>query len=151
MTSVNLKPLADKARMMCPNCGAVNRFSVYRVHDNPRCGRCHEPLSRASVGTARSNQLMALLECHAMPTVIGIWPQAQAHERLEKVFAQAACVLEGQAQLFHIDSGDDRFLRLGFQITEFPTILVLKDGHVLARRSGTRRLNDLHQWITALV
>ncbi len=36
--------MTDTKQCVCPACGAVNRIPDSRLHDNPKCGKCKEPI-----------------------------------------------------------------------------------------------------------
>ena len=144
---MNESAAGASVRMLCPACGAVNRLPFYRIHDWPRCGRCAQPLLPGQVAQLGGRNLLQLIECSELPTVVGVWPREPAYGRLSKVYDQAARALQGQAQLFHVDGRGDDFVRLGFQVREFPTLLVLHRGHVRARRVGAGPLNELEAWL----
>lgn len=136
-------------QLLCGACGIRNRLPFYRVVDAPACGHCHAPLLDGRILSLRARHLPRLLECRGPVAVIGIWPRGPEHRKLEKLLARSAAELQGQILLFHTEDHDAPLLHLGLCIQEHPTLLAVRDGHVVARRSG-RTLADLPQWLAGL-
>ena len=129
----------------CPNCGRKNRVPA-AAEGIPRCGHCHKPLPW--VAEAGDDNFSEVAERTNIPVLVDMWatwcaPCRQVSPALEQV----ARDLAGQIKLVKVDVDKAPKLSERFTIQAVPTLIVLRDGQVAARRAGAAPASALRSWM----
>jgi thioredoxin 2 len=140
--------LASKV-VTCPNCGRRNRVPA-AADGSPRCGNCHRALpwivdadDATFANTAQRTTRFVLVDLWA--TWCG--PCRMVSPALERVATEMAADLK----LIKVDIDRSPTLAQRFDVQSVPTLLVLRDGQVLARQSGAAPTAVLRSWIETAI
>lgn len=146
MTSTAGATATSASRVIrCETCGKSNR--VPAVADGiPRCGQCHSPLPW--IADADDSTFEAAAVRVDVPVLVDLWapwcgPCRAVSPALEKVARRLA----GRLKLVKVDVDVATAVGQRFQVQAVPTLLVLKDGHVVGRQAGAASAQVLEAWV----
>src|SRR3954451_11260464 len=129
----------------CPNCGKRNR--VPAVADAvPKCGNCQQALPW--LADARDDDFADIVERAPVPALVDLWatwcgPCRMVSPALERLATERA----GELKLVKVDVDQAPRLSQRFEVRAVPTLMVLRDGEVLARQPGAAPEPALRNWL----
>ena len=132
-------------KVECPHCGHVNRLPV-AAQGKPKCGNCHQPLPW--VVDASDDDFADVAEKASLPVLVDLWatwcgPCRMVSPVLEDLAKEKA----GEVKLVKVDIDRSPKLSQRFDVKAVPTLMVLRDGKVLARQAGAAPANVLRDWL----
>jgi thioredoxin 2 len=129
----------------CVNCGARNRVPG-AAQGTPRCGKCHQPLPW--VVPAGDDDFAEVAEASAIPVVVDFWaPWCGPCRMVSPALEQVAGELAGQVKLVKVNIDEAAKLAERFSIQAVPTLVVMKNGKVLAQQPGAAPAPALRAWV----
>jgi thioredoxin 2 len=132
----------------CPVCLRTNRLPPSRLHEQPNCGRCKAPLFSGHPVAVTDQSFEALVARTGIPILLDCWaPWCGPCLQFAPVFEAAAAQLEPQFRLLKLDTEANPTTAARLGIRSIPTLIVLRDGQELARRSGAMPLPALLSWV----
>jgi thioredoxin 2 len=138
--------------VVCPSCQSPNRIPSARLGDNPRCGKCKQPLFTGRPIALTDRTFDRHLTRSEVPLVVDFWaPWCAPCKMMAPFFEQAASELEPHAQLVKVNTDENPMLAQRYQINSIPTTAVFKGGREAARQPGAMNLPQLLQWIQSKV
>jgi thioredoxin 2 len=133
--------------IVCSHCGRRNRVPG-AASGIPRCGNCHQPLPW--IADATDITFAAVAEQAALPVVVDLWATWCGPCRMvTPALEQVARDLAGKVKLVKVDVDAAPALSRRFDVKAVPTLLIMRDGKVLARKSGAAPAAALRQWAEA--
>jgi thioredoxin 2 len=129
----------------CPHCGKRNRVPAAAV-GVPKCGNCHQPLPW--IVDARDDDFAEVAERAPIPVLVDLWatwcgPCRMVSPALERIATDRA----GELKLVKVDVDQAPRLSQRFEVRAVPTLMVLRDGEVLARQPGAAPEPALRTWL----
>ena len=129
----------------CPHCGRTNRVPPAAA-GSPRCGNCHHPLPW--IADAGDDTFAEVVEQAPIPVVVDLWatwcaPCRMVSPALERV----AHELAGRIKLVKVDVDAAPRVAQRFSVQAVPTLLLMKDGQVIAHRAGAVPAAELRRWV----
>ncbi|MEN3361808.1 MAG: thioredoxin 2 [Mycobacteriales bacterium] len=133
------------AVVRCSNCGAKNRVPAAAA-GVPRCGTCHRPLPW--VVDAGDADFAAVAEQAALPVLVDLWaPWCGPCRMVSPALEQLARDLAGRIKLVKVNVDLTPGLSARFEVRAVPTLLLLRDGAVIARQAGAAPAPVLRSWV----
>jgi len=133
----------------CPNCGRRNRVPPAAA-GIPRCGNCHRPLPW--IADADDDTFAEVAEAASVPVVVDLWaPWCGPCRMVSPALAQVAADLAGRVKLVKVNVDDSPTIQQRFAVQAIPTLIVLRQGQVGARRSGGAPATDLRAWVETAI
>ena len=130
---MDVKPL----HIACPHCGTTNRVPAARLAEQPRCGRCGQPLIDGHPLELGDADFDAVVAASPLPVLVDFWaPWCGPCRAMAPAFEQAGKALVGRALLVKVNSDDNPALSARFGIRSIPTLVRLEQGRETARQSG---------------
>jgi thioredoxin 2 len=135
----------DSKIVTCPHCGRRNRLPA-AAEGVPRCGNCHQPLPW--VVDAGDDDFTEVAERAGVLVLVDMWaawcgPCRQVSPALEQVAKERA----GRVKLVKVDVDAAPKLSDRFTVQAVPTLMLLRDGRVVARRAGAAPAQVLREWV----
>ena len=132
----------------CPNCGRRNRVPSAAA-GTPRCGNCHEPLPW--IVDATDDSFAEIAEKSTVPVLVDLWaPWCGPCRMVSPALAQLAAEMAGQLKLVKVNVDSSPQIQERFGVRAIPTLIVLRQGQVGARRSGAAPA-DLRAWVESAI
>ena len=129
----------------CSNCGQMNRVPAAAA-GTPRCGKCHQPLPW--VTDADDVTFGEVAEGAKIPVLVDLWaPWCGPCRMVSPALEQLARDLAGQVKLVKVNVDVSPQVSRRFDAQAIPTLLVLRDGRVVARQTGAAPLAALRAWV----
>ncbi len=136
---------ARTTTIACPHCGKRNRVPV-SAGSVPRCGNCHERLPW--IADAGDDDFAEVAERAPVPVLVDLWatwcgPCRMVSPALERLAIERA----GELKLVKVDVDKAPRLSQRFEVRAVPTLMVLRDGELLARQPGAAPEPALRTWL----
>jgi thioredoxin 2 len=142
---VSAPATARTSIVACANCGKRNRVPA-AADSVPRCGNCHQPLPW--IVDAGDDDFAAVVEHSPVPVLVDMWatwcgPCRMVSPALERIAVQRA----GELKLAKVDVDTAPQLSQRFEVRAVPTLMVWRDGELLARQPGAAPEPALRSWL----
>jgi thioredoxin 2 len=142
---VSAPATARTSTIACPHCGKRNRVPV-SAGSVPKCGNCHGPLPW--IADAGDDDFAEVAERAPVPVLVDLWaswcgPCRMVSPALERLATERA----GELKLVKVDVDTAPRLSQRFEVRAVPTLMVLRDGEVLARQPGAAPEPALRSWL----
>jgi thioredoxin 2 len=130
----------------CPNCGRRNRVPA-AASGTPRCGECHQPLPW--IVDAGDQSFAEVAEQASVPVLVDLWaPWCGPCRMVSPALEQLAAEMAGRLKLVKVNVDESPTLQQRFGVQAIPTLMVLRDGQVAARKTGAAPAPALRTWLT---
>ena len=139
--------MSDSLVVACAECASLNRVPIAKRLQQPRCGRCSQPVfGRAPVVLNQLN-FDAHVKRSELTAIIDFWaPWCGPCVQFAPIFAEAASSLESRLRLLKLDTEAFPQLAQQFSIRSIPTLVAIRQGQELGRVSGAMPLQTFVNW-----
>jgi thioredoxin 2 len=129
----------------CPHCGRKNRVPAAAT-GMPRCGHCHQPLPW--IADATDTTYAAVVEEARPAVIVDLWapwcgPCRMVSPALENLARQYA----GKVKLVKVNVDESPAISRRFSVQGIPTLLLVRNGEVVARQTGAAPEPALRSWL----
>ncbi len=135
---------AETSIVVCPSCSTKNRVPAASP-GSPRCASCKTPLPwLVEAGSSDFDDRIA----GALPVLVDLWaPWCGPCRMVAPAVERAAAELAGSLKVVkvNVDEAPDVSARYG--VKGIPTLLVLRDGKVVATQVGALPADRLLAWV----
>ena len=134
----------------CPHCGRRNRVPAAVAAGTPRCGHCHQPLPW--IVDATDDNFAEVAEQGSVPALVDLWaPWCGPCRMVSPALEQVATQLAGRLKLVKVNVDEAPRLQQRFGVQAIPTLMLLRDGQVAARRTGAAPAPALQAWVSEVL
>ncbi|MGD9702276.1 MAG: thioredoxin [Acidimicrobiia bacterium] len=141
-----MKQQAPSNVVACAACGTRNRVPAAAA-GTPRCGSCHQPLPW--VVDALDGDFAAIAQAPVL-VLVDLWaPWCGPCRTIGPLIEQAARELAGRMKVVKVNVDVAPGVSRTYGVQGIPTMLLLRDGHEVARQVGALPGHALREWIDA--
>jgi thioredoxin 2 len=129
----------------CPNCGQRNRVPP-SASGKPRCAQCHKWLPW--IVDSGDADYAAVVEKSSVPVLVDLWaPWCGPCRMVSPALEQLATERAGSLKLVKVNIDKAPQIAQRLEVQAVPTLLITRDGKVLARRAGAAPVAALRMWV----
>ncbi|MDQ4149487.1 MAG: thioredoxin [Actinomycetota bacterium] len=129
----------------CPNCGQRNRVPAAGA-GLVRCAKCKATLPW--LADADDESFADVVEASKIPVLVDLWaPWCGPCRMVSPVLEQLAAKFAGRVKLVKVNVDESPRVSERFRVTGIPTLLLMRAGRVVDRRTGAAPEPALRQWL----
>ena len=133
---------------MCPSCSGLNNVPEAKLTDNPKCGKCINPIYTAQPINMTGVQLTRAIEKTDELLVVDFWATwCGPCQQFAPTFKQVAAQLEPKARFIKIETEAEQAISAKYSIRSIPTLAIFKNGKEVDRVSGALSATDFTNWV----
>ena len=140
--------MSEIRQIVCPHCTAINRTPADRPAEKAKCGACHNPLFSGRPVAVSDQSFATHLQRNDIPVVVDFWADwCGPCKAMAPAYERVAGELEPHVRFLKVDTEAERQLAAQYNIRNIPTLILFRDGKVLAQRAGASDASSLRAWI----
>ncbi|MCW5733739.1 MAG: thioredoxin TrxC [Enhydrobacter sp.] len=140
--------MSETRRIVCPHCMAINRTPVDRPAAKAKCGACHGALFGSKPIAASEKIFSTHLQRNDIPVVVDFWAEwCGPCKMMAPAYERVAAELEPDVRFLKVDTEAQPQLAAQYNIRSIPTLILFRDGKVVAQRAGASDATSLRAWI----
>jgi thioredoxin 2 len=126
----------------------TNQLPAERLDDQPRCGKCHEPLFGGGPAELSSAAFERHLARNDILMLVDFWaPWCGPCRAMAPAFVEAAGQLEPGVRLAKVNTDEEQAIGARYGIRSIPTMILFRAGQEVARHSGAMMAGDIVRWV----
>ena len=142
--------MSESLHLVCPHCQSINRVPSERLSQQPKCGKCHEPIFNAHPIELTTSMFNQHIHQNDIPVLVDFWaPWCGPCKMMAPAYVQAAGLLEPHVRLVKVNTDMEQSLGHQYAIRSIPTLALFKGGKEVARQAGVMGAQDIVRWVKA--
>ena len=141
----------SSSHIVCPSCLAINRIPQEKLSANPNCGKCKKSLFMGQPVNLNDSNFERFIAKTDIPIVVDFWADwCGPCKTMAPFFTQATNELEHNYRFVKLNTELAQQTAAKYQIRSIPTLIIFKNGKIVAQQAGAMQKNLLIQWIQSL-
>ena len=141
----------SSSHIVCPSCSAINRIPSDKLGAGPKCGKCKNALFSGHPVELDDHNFSKFISKNDVPVVVDFWADwCGPCKMMAPFFAEAAKQLEPDYRLAKLNTELARQTAAHYQIRSIPTLMIFKNGQMVAQQAGAMQTSQLVQWIRSV-
>jgi thioredoxin 2 len=137
-------------KVVCGRCGQINRVPAEKPAGAARCGSCHQLLFDGHPTEVDEQGFGHQIANSDIPILVDVWaPWCGPCRAMAPMFERAARELEPNVRLLKLNADNAPDVSSRLQITGIPTLLLLRGGREVSRKSGAMDAGSIVAWTRA--
>ena len=140
--------MSQSRHVVCPHGEAVNRIPANRLDQQPRCGKCREPLFTGAPVELNDGNFSRHVSRSDLPLVVDFWASWCAPcKMMEPHFKATAARMEPNLRFAKVNTEQAQQTAARYAIRSIPTVALFRNGREIARQAGAMDARALTSWI----
>lgn len=128
---------AATAVVGCPFCGTLNRVSLGRLENRPKCAECGKPLLLDRPVHAKDDHLSKVISGATVPVLVDFYADwCGPCKMMAPVLDDIATERAGELLVVKVNSDQNPVSPQHFQVRGIPTLILFRDGQEVGRQVG---------------
>jgi thioredoxin 2 len=135
--------------IVCPSCRTTNRVPDARLGEDPKCGKCGQPILAGKPVPLDAAGFEALVPRTELPVLVDFWADwcGPCHA-MAPAFDRAAAENRTRAVFAKLNTEEAQQVAARFGIRSIPTMILFKKGQEAARVSGAMDARSIGSWLS---
>jgi thioredoxin 2 len=126
-----------KVTVACPFCGRLNRVDLARAASGPKCGECGRPIHLDRPVAVNDDTFDRLIADAQVPVLVDFYADwCGPCKMVAPIMDALARDRMGQVLIAKVNTDHSPQLSRRFQIAAIPTVMLFKDGKLVAQQPG---------------
>ena len=140
--------MPEERKVVCLECGAINRLPAGRSATEAKCGSCGRLLFTGRPRDVDATMLTRQVEKGTIPVVVDVWAswcgpcQVMAPE-----YERAAAATEPEARFLKLNSDAEQAMSASLRIRSIPTMLLFSGGKEVGCVFGAMSAARIRSWV----
>lgn len=140
--------MSMSSHIVCTQCTATNRIPNDRLQDNPKCGKCKQPLFMGVPVELTDQTFQKHISKNDIPVVVDFWASwCGPCKMMAPEFKKAAETLEPSVRFAKLDTENNQQTAAQFGIRSIPTMILYRNGKQVAQQAGAMSAVQISQWV----
>ncbi|MCH1930819.1 thioredoxin TrxC [Shewanella sp. A25] len=136
----------------CPHCHTLNRVPDERLTEQPSCGKCKLSVMSPEPVELTSANFINHAHKSELPLVVDFWASwCGPCKSFAPIFNESAKSWAGKYRFGKINTEEQQALAAQFGIRSIPTLMIFKQGKVIAQQAGAFPKSALDQWLQSYI